>query len=172
MKIIIIRKEKPKDIKAIQLLNNKAFEMPEEGKIVDVLREKCDNIQSLVAVIDGEIVGHIFFSPAEINIGDKIIYGMGLAPMAVLPEFQNQGIGSELVKAGLNLMKSKECPYVIVLGHPKFYPRFGFEKASKYSIKSQWDVPDESFMILIMDKETMNNVSGTARYLPEFDIAV
>jgi putative acetyltransferase len=92
--------------------------------------------------------------------------------MAVLPEYQRQGTGSELVRAGIEELASRRCPFVIVLGHPEYYPRFGFGRASRYGIKSEWEVPDEAFMILILDEALMRGVSGLARYRPELGSSV
>jgi putative acetyltransferase len=93
---------------------------------------------------------------------------MGLAPIAVQPEYQHRGIGAELIRAGVADLKSGHCPFVIVLRHPQYYPRFGFERASPHGIRSEWQVPDEAFMILILDESEMRNVSGVAKYRPEF----
>ena len=98
---------------------------------------------------------------------------MGLAPMAVLPERQRDGIGSALVEQGLRLLEDRACPFVIVIGHPDYYPRFGFELASKYDITCQWEgVPDEAFMILILDEAAMEGVAGLVRYRDEFNESV
>ena len=110
-------------------------------------------------------MGHIFFSPASINYNGKEIEGMGLAPMAVHPDHQTKGIGSLLIKEGIKKVKETGCSFIIVLGHEKYYPRFGFETASKYGIKPPWEgVPDEAFMIMILDHEVMAGVSGIATY--------
>jgi putative acetyltransferase len=93
--------------------------------------------------------------------------------MAVLPEYQGKGIGSMLIREGISRLKSKQAPFIIVLGHDTYYPKFGFERASKYGIKCQWDeVPDEAFMIIILDKEIMKGVSGVAKYRDEFNEAI
>ena len=127
---------------------------------------------SLVAVQDDQIVGHIMFSPVRIE-GQMTVDGMGLAPMAVLPELQHQGIGLRLVQAGIEILKSRSSPFIIVLGHPEYYPRFGFEPASHRGVRSQWEgVPDEAFMILVLNAEAMSGVQGVARYRDEFDEAV
>jgi putative acetyltransferase len=98
---------------------------------------------------------------------------MGLAPMAVLPEFQRKGIGSKLIRAGLAEMQKTEQPFVIVLGHPEYYPRFGFGRASQYGIVSQYpNVPDEAFMILMYDESALAGVSGVGKYRAEFDAAM
>ena len=98
---------------------------------------------------------------------------MGLAPMAILPDRQRDGIGSALVEHGLRLLKDSSCPFIIVLGHPKYYPRFGFELASMYGITCQWDgVPDEAFMMIVLDEVAMEGVAGIVRYRDEFDESV
>ena len=171
--MIEIREEKKEDYDAVQTVNDRAFGTPEEGRIVNKLRKICPGTLSLVAVSDEKIVGHIFFSPVMIDHQDTQVVGMGLAPMAVLPEFQNQGIGSSLVKEGLKRIKKTECPFIIVVGHIQYYPRFGFERGSKYGLRCQWDdVPDEAFMALILNISGMSGVSGVARYRDEFDEAM
>ena len=170
---ITIRYEAPGDEAGIRRVNREAFEQPVEADIVDVLRENCDNLVSLVAEREGEIVGHILFSPAVANSQDRTIVGMGLAPMCVLPVFHRRGIGSSLVEKGLEELRARGCPFVIVLGHSDYYPRFGFEKASERGLTCQWDgVPDEAFMVLVLDESAMKGVHGTARYGEEFDAGV
>lgn len=174
--MICIREEKSEDIEEIRKLNEKTFmqtfgQAP-EASLVDRLRENCPSILSLVAVQDDQVVGHIVFSPVKIE-GDRTLDGMGLGPMAVLPEFQHRGIGSRLVQAGIEILKNQGSPFIIVLGHPEYYPRFGFELASHSGIRSQWDgVPDEVFMILILNENAISDISGVARYSSEFDEAV
>ncbi|MBW1726949.1 MAG: N-acetyltransferase [Deltaproteobacteria bacterium] len=154
--MVEVRFEQPKDIDEVRLLNDKAFGQPVEGHIVDKLRQSCNRILSLVAISNNKIVGHIMFSPVTIETQEVVIQGMGLAPMAVLPELQNQGIGSILVKEGLRIIRNMSYPFVIVLGHKKYYPRFGFERASKYGLKSQWEgIPDEAFMAMILNDSIM-----------------
>jgi len=171
--MIKIREEKAEDYDTVREINDNAFGQVEEGRIVDRIRDACKDTISLVAMEDDKVVGHIFFSPAEINHNGKAIKGMGLAPMAVHTEYQSKGIGSLLVNEGIKRVKALGCPFIIVLGHEKYYPRFGFKTASKYGIKSQWeDVPDEAFMVMMVDKETMAGVSGIAKYRKEFDEAM
>jgi putative acetyltransferase len=101
-----------------------------------------------------------------------VIEGMGLAPMAVLPRFQNRGIGSKLVNEGIRMLGETACPFIIVLGHENYYQRFGFQRASKYGLKSQWEgVPDEVFMAMILNTSLMKGVSGIVRYHDAFDVA-
>jgi putative acetyltransferase len=171
--MVTVRKEKPEDIKQIYSVNEQAFGVSTEAGIVDTIRENCPDTLSLVAEDDGEIVGHVFFSPAEIEWSGKIIRGMGLAPMAVRPDRQRQGIGSQLVKAGLEILEEQGCSYVIVLGHPGFYTKFGFEPASKYGLTCQWEgVPDEAFMVIAMELSSLLGVKGVAKYRDEFDEAM
>ena len=93
--------------------------------------------------------------------------------MAVFPAMQRQGIGSQLVKTGIKTLKKTQCHFIIVLGHPEYYPRFGFERASVYGIRCQWEgVPDEAFMILWLDKSTIPPVSGLAKYRDEFNESI
>ena len=165
MKNIKIRVEIFQDIDAIRTINEQAFGQLQEANIVDKLRANCDGLLSLVAFKDERIIGHILFSPVTIEGNHGILKGMGLAPMAVLPEFQRQGVGSKLIRAGLEILKKSGSPFIIVLGHPEYYPKFGFEPASRHGIKSQWEgVPDPAFMILWLDKTGINHISGVAKY--------
>ena len=166
--MIRIREEQAQDVVAIREVNVRGFGQSQEADIVDKLRQNCDELISLVALKEDKIVGHILFSPVTIESGDGTIRGMGLAPMAVLPEHQRQGIGSELVRAGIERLKNMDCPFVIVVGFPEYYPRFGFESASRYGIKSEWDVPDEAFMILVLNESELGGISGVVKYQPEF----
>jgi putative acetyltransferase len=171
--MIEIRLEQPSDIEEIRNIYSLSFGQPQEGSIVDKLRVNCNEIVSLVAVSGKKVVGHILFSPAILEGKTNNIKGMGIAPMAVLPEFQNRGIGSKLVREGINKLKTKEYSFIIVLGHAKFYPRFGFERASKYGINCQWEgVPDDAFMILVLNAKEIEGISGTAKYRDEFNDAV
>ena len=167
-----VRKEHWNDKAAIRDVNLRAFGQPQEADIVDKLRENCTSVLSLVAVVENRVVSHILFSPVTIAGEGRTIEGMGLGPMAVLPKYQRQGIGSELVHAGIARLASIACPFVVVLGHPHYYPRFGFEPASRHGIRSEWKVPDEAFMILVLDQARIQAVSGVARYWPEFSAAL
>ena len=168
--VVEIRFERPEDTDEVRLLNTKAFGQPIEGRIVDKLRKSCKRILSLVAISNNKIIGHIMFSPVTIESQEGVIEGMGLAPMAVLPELQNQGIGSKLIEEGLRIIRNTSCPFVVVLGHETYYPRFGFQRASKYGLKSQWEgIPDEAFMVMILHNSVMMGVSGIVRYRNEFN---
>jgi len=167
-----IRNELPADIPQVRRVNELAFGQPAEADIVDRLRQTCPDALSLVAEEDGAVVGHILFTPAIIEGSGRQVAGMGLAPLAVLPAHQGQGVGSALVRRGLAILREQDCPFIIVLGHAAYYPRFGFERASLNGLACQWQVPDEAFMILILDADALAGVSGVARYRVEFDAAM
>ena len=114
--MVDVRRERPEDIKQIYSVNEQAFEATVEAEIVDVLRGNCPDTLSLVAEDEGEIVGHIFFSPVAIEWSGTVVKGMGLAPMAVRPNRQGQGIGSQLVRAGLEILEQQGCAYVSRFG--------------------------------------------------------
>jgi putative acetyltransferase len=163
--MIEIREERPGDIIAIREVNQRAFRQDEEGNIVDALRSNGAVLLSLVAALNGRVVGHIMYSPA--SIGDEVT-GAALGPMAVLPEHQRRGIGSQLVETGNAKLKDAGYPFIAVLGHAGFYPRFGFRPASTFGIRCEWDVPDDVFMVLVLDPAKMQDVRGLAKYRPEF----
>jgi putative acetyltransferase len=170
---IAVRNELVEDIPAIRFVNEQAFGQPMEADIIDALRRSCDDLLSLVALCQGDVVGHILFSPVTIPNRNDGVQGMGLAPLAVLPAFQRRGIGSKLVETGLKILRARSIPFVVVLGHADYYPRFGFERASQHGICCQWQgVPDEAFMSLFLDKVAMEKVSGTAYFRAEFDHSV
>jgi putative acetyltransferase len=169
--MIKIRTEEQSDSDAIHRLNSVAFNNGPEADLVDKLRASCKDYLSFVAIEDGAVVGHILFTPVAVDGCEAL--GMGLAPMAVLPSHQRKGIGSQLVSYGLAYLRTISCPFVIVVGHPEYYPRFGFELASKFGLVSQWDgVPDEAFMVVVFDKDALPEAGGTARYLDEFNEAM
>jgi putative acetyltransferase len=168
--VIKIRREGAADSAAVHSLVEAAFGQPDEAELVDRLRAACPEALSLVALDDDVIVGHILFTPATVGTAAGIATGMGLAPLSVTPERQREGVGSALVSWGLELLAAEGCPFVIVLG---YYPRFGFERASDRGLASQWSgVPDEAFMVLILDEERMRGASGVARYREEFEDTV
>jgi putative acetyltransferase len=165
--VITIRAEETEDIDAVRRVNELAFGQPDEAALVDALRAVSDPQISLVAVADGQVVGHIFFSPVSIE-GDSTSSALGLAPMAVLPEYQRQGIGSQLVRDGLRECQRLGCNVVVVLGHPEYYPRFGFVPASQKGLRSEYPVPDEVFMVAELKPGALGGRRGLVKYRPEF----
>src|SRR5262249_48789511 len=146
-----------------------AFGRPGEARLVDLLRGRDGMLLSLVATVDDRVVGHILFTHVRLEAPAAVLEGAGLGPMAVLPAFQRSGVGSRLVADGVARLRARGCPFVVVLGHPEYYPRFGFVPASRHGVDCQWSVPDEAFMILPLDPLRLEGVSGVARYRDEFD---
>jgi putative acetyltransferase len=163
-----IRPEADADRPAIYSVNKAAFETSAEANLVDTLRAKAGQLISLVAEIDEQIVGHIFFSAVSLTERPELSL-MGLGPMAVLPKHQRQGVGSALVREGLKRCKQQGYEAVVVVGHPEYYPRFGFVPASRYGIRCEYDVPDDVFMIVELVAGTLWGASGLIRYDEAFD---
>jgi len=159
-----IRPEQPHDLPAIREVHRRAFGQDQEANIVDALRANGAVLVSLVATLGGEVVGHVVYSPATIGP----IEGAALGPIAVTPEHQKRGIGGQLIEAGNRILAATACPFTIVLGHPTYYPRFGFVPARTRGISCEWDVPDDVFMVLSLDEGRMQGVSGLASYRHEF----
>jgi len=164
-----IRPESPEDIEAIYNLNKKAFNQIAEADLVNKLRASSALTLSLVAIENNEVVGHIAFSPVTIESEKAVVNAVGLGPMAVLPEHQRKGIGSQLVEVGLNKIQQLGYEIVVVLGHPYYYSRFGFIPAKKYGIQWEHDVPEETFMVKELRKGALKEISGTVKYRPEFN---
>lgn len=167
-----IRLEQASDTAAIHQVNELAFGQADEAELVDTLRRECPEFHSWVAVVDERIVGHMLFTPAVLETGDQVLYGMALAPVAVLPEYQKQGIGSALIETGIAQLDAAACPFIIVLGHPAYYPRFGFIPADEFDIRCQWEVPEDAFMIRFPGVPPANLRGGVAFYRTEFDAVV
>ena len=162
----VIRAEVPADHAAVRALNLAAFGRPGEARLVDVLRSQARPIVSLVAQVNGETVGHILFSPVTLSGEDGLL--MGLAPMAVAPGRQRSGIGSRLVRTGLAQCRRLGAQAVVVLGHPEFYPRFGFVPAEHFALHCEYDVPTEAFMAIELHPGALRRVSGTVCYHAAF----
>lgn len=160
---MLIRLEEAKDQAGVRSVNVAAFETPAEADLVDALRQQAHPLISLVAERDHAIVGHILLSPVSLY-GYPDLKIMGLAPMAVLPEHQHTGIGSALVHAGLDECRRLGYGVVVVLGHPEYYPRFGFVPAVNFDIGCEYDVPPEVFMVMELKPGYLSGVSGVVSY--------
>lgn len=169
--MIQIRTETQEDQQAIREVNTQAFGRKNEADLVDAIRASENFIPalSLVALNAKEIVGHILFSQIAIETEQDEVGVLGLAPMAVKPEYQNQGIGSELVKQGLQACQNTDYPAVVVLGHPEFYPRFGFSPARSQGIVPPFEVGDEYFMVTKLHPGEWKKISGKVKYPSTFD---
>ena len=162
-----IRAERSTDHDAVFAVNKAAFETDEEARLVDILRESAEPTLSLVATSGKKIIGHIFFSPVTIGESNAPLV-MGLAPMAVLPAHQRQGIGSALVTRGLEACRLAGVAAVVVLGHPDYYPRFGFTPASTFGLSCEYKVPNDTFMALEIVAHSLSRHRGVVHYHPAF----
>ena len=168
--MLIIRPEKPQDIEVIHEVNVLAFGRDNEALLVDALRRSAAFIPelSLVAEEDGQVIGHILFSRIRIVGRDKCFPALALAPMAVRPDRQRRGIGSALVQMGLEEAFELGHAVAIVLGHPQFYPRFGFRPAADIGIQAPFEVPARAFMVCVLDPDALVGFAGVVEYPVEF----
>lgn len=164
-----IQPERPDDIAAIHAVNDAAFPTRAEAGLVDTLRNEGAHVLSLVAVDRDQVVGHILFSPVLIETEAGPLDALGLGPMAVLPERQRAGIGSILVTTGLRQCTALDYPAVVVLGHPEYYPRFGFVRADRFGITCEFPSPPEAFMIRELRAGALAGKSGIAKYHAAFN---
>jgi putative acetyltransferase len=161
-----IRSEHRADAAAIRFVNEQAFETPLEAALVEALRREAAPLVSLVAVEQEAIVGHVLFSPVAFDAPGLPI--CGLAPMAVLPARQRSGIGSALVRAGLDQCRRLGFGAVVLVGHPEYYPRFGFVPASRFGLRCEYDVPDDVFMACELTRGALTGRTGMVRFHPAF----
>jgi putative acetyltransferase len=163
---VSVRCEAAGDESAVRAVNQQAFGGAVEAGIVDALRGSPDSI-SIVATANGEVAGHILFTPVTIDPAPTVRVA-GLAPMAVLPHFQRCGVGGALIRAGLE--ECRRCGYsaVVVVGHPEYYPKFGFVPADTWGLEYADPVPREVFMALELEPGGLNGCAGVVRFLPEF----
>ncbi|HAQ21235.1 MAG TPA: GNAT family N-acetyltransferase [Prolixibacteraceae bacterium] len=173
---INIRQETPEDYGCVIELTEKAFETMEfsdgnEGQLVDKLRKAPTFISelSLVAELNGQLVGHILFTPLQIRNEQTSFISLVLGPVSVLPEFQKKGIGGQLIMAGHQKARELGFQSVILIGHPEYYPRFGYKPASTWGIKTQIPLPsDDVFMAVELTEGALDKVSGMVIFPPEF----
>jgi putative acetyltransferase len=163
-----IRKENPGDIEKIRDINIAAFKTDAEARLVNALRVSGVAFMSLVFEQNDDLLGHIFFTPVEFEDEHPGVRLMGLAPMAVLPGHQNSGIGSTLVKEGIQKCMADSYDAIVVLGHPEFYTRFGFRPSVEFGIKSEYDVPDEVFMVLELRKNSLDGINDIVKFNAKF----
>jgi putative acetyltransferase len=164
---VIIRDERTGDGPGVRRVVEQAFGRVDEADLVDRLRLECAAGLSLVAEREGAIAGHIFFSPVTLEKAPTLAV-MGLAPLAVAPAFQRQGVGALLVRRGLEACRRAGGLGVIVLGHPDYYPRFGFVRASHFGLRYEAEVRDEAFMALELTPGAMAGAGGLVRFQDAF----
>jgi putative acetyltransferase len=163
-----VRFEVQTDIQKIAKLNRAAFGQPGEADLVDELRTQGALTISLVAEVEELVVGHIAFSPMQVEQQPQPGKALGLGPMAVAPAFQRQGVGMEMLLAGLDACRDFGADIVLVLGHPDFYSKVGFAPASRFGLQCEFPAPDEAFMALELVDGKLNHYSGVAYYHPAF----
>ncbi|NKW96547.1 GNAT family N-acetyltransferase [Bacillus toyonensis] len=172
--MVTIRQEQKNDYRKTEEVVKEAFLNEEfsdkkEHELVKRIRE-CDAFipELSIVAVDKEIVGHIMLSKITIEQGGTTVDSLALAPVSIAPSHQKKGIGGKLITAALE--KAKELGYgsVIVLGHPEYYPKFGFERASQWNIKAPFEVPDEVFMVMELRENTLQGVEGIVQYSSAF----
>ena len=165
--MISIRPEGIADAAGVHRVNELAFGRPDEARLVDALRAAANPYLSLVAVNEaGEVIGHVLLTPITVEGESAESPLLGLGPLAVLPDLQRQGIGSELMRAALEAARALGSGGVVLLGHPEYYPRFGFQPASRWGLRCEYPVPDEVFMAL--ELRPGGFPAGLVRYHPAF----
>ena len=165
---MIIRAEQPGEHAAIHEVTTQAFGRDNEARLIDWLRSSPAFVPelSLVAIDAAQVVGHILFSRIHIRTPERAVPALALAPMAVLPERQHQGIGSALIRYGLERCRQLGHQIVVVIGHPRYYPRFGFSSARAKGLEAPY--PDAVFMVQELTPGALDNVCGTVEYPQEF----
>jgi HAD superfamily hydrolase (TIGR01509 family) len=162
-----IRQEAPADIPAIRLVEQQAFRRSTEADLVDLCRRRGKISLSLVAVIAGSITGHILFTPVTLEPSRDSLRGLGLGPIAVLPKYQRTGIGSRLMRAGLEICRSQGYDFIVLLGDPRYYSCFGFTPGRGFDLSSDYGDGDE-FQALELRSGVLASASGKVKYIPEF----
>ena len=170
--MLVVRRETADDHEAVYGIVSAAFGGADEADLVTRLR-KLPEVISLVAELDGSVVGHIMFSPVQLigKQGEQIDVAIaGLAPVAVNPSHQRAGVGKALINSGLKECRDAGYAACVLLGHPNYYPKFGFEPARPtFGIDSTYDVPDPVFMALELEKGSLKGKTGTIHYHPTFE---
>ncbi|HJS57723.1 MAG TPA: N-acetyltransferase [Vicinamibacteria bacterium] len=167
---LIVRPQGPEDDSAVAEVNEDAFERPDEAALVAALLRGTAFLPglSLVAEVHGEVVDHILFT--RLHVGAVRTPGLALAPMAVRKAHQRRGVGSALVREGLRAATTCGEAFAIVVGHPEYYPRFGFAPASRFGIRASFEVRDESLMALELRPGGLRGVAGRIEWAPEFGL--
>ena len=171
MPSLVIRQEQPADIKSIYALTVDAFQRRDEADLIDRLRADQAVWLSQAALLDGKIVGHALYSPATVTDGPTVHECLALGPIAVDPAYQRQGIGGQLIRSGLREVQAAGYGLLFLVGHPSYYPRFGFRPAQPLGFTSDY-VKDrrrhEHFMVAVLDKNL--SLRGHLRFHPAFDM--
>ena len=165
--IIEVRSEQPEDHAYVRDVHVRAFGDNQAADLVELLRNRNKAVISLVAVSSHRVIGHVLFSPVTVSNAPLAFRALGLAPLAVLPEFQNRGVGSRLTEAGLESCRQQVYDVVVVLGHPTYYPRFGFSTARAFGLDNEYNAED-AFMVMELKPGALLGIQGLVQYAPEF----
>jgi putative acetyltransferase len=163
----VLREERPDDAAAVRRVHEEAFGTTEEADLAEMLSDSDQALLSFVALDDAGVIGHILFSPVTVGDADDL-WAMGLGPMAVAPQHQQRGVGSALVRHGLEACRAAGYDAVVVLGWPTFYQRFDFVSASTFGLTCEFDSPDEAFMAIELRPGALRGRGGLVRYASEF----
>ena len=166
---VVIRQEKPQDRQHVFEVNASAFETGAEAELVEAFRFTAEPVISLVAILGDRLVGHIMFTPVKVQNVTGLPLTLALGPVAVVPDIQNRWIGSKLVRAGLAGCRALGAEAVFVLGHLRYYPRFGFQAAAPFGLRYESEEYDPFFMVLELRPKALALMSGFVEYLPEFN---
>lgn len=169
MSELVVREEVPGDRSPVHAVHTAAFGREDEARLVDDLRAGASPLVSLVAEREGEVLGHILFSPVTVHGAGATSRAMGLAPLGVLPAHQHQKIGDALCRAGLEACRALGEPLVFVLGHPGYYPRFGFREAFQHGFYYREAAPNPAFMVAELEPGASGGRAGEVRYHAAFD---
>ncbi len=165
---LVIRRETAADAVGVWRVHEQAFGRPDEARLVRSLRSAGAVTLALVGIVEGEVVAHIVFSPVTIDTRWGRYPALGLGPLAVVPSWQHHRLGSALVQAGISRVRDEGHRAIVVMGHADYYPRVGFEPASRHGIRWEAPCPDDSFMVLPLAPGALRERSGVVRYRPEF----
>lgn len=165
--LVKVRAATSADLKALRKLHRAAFGNEAEADLVVALHEQCDALVSILAESEQHVLGHILFSPCRVEPAAAVSL-WGLAPMAVMPALQQQGIGGRLIRAGFDCCRERGIEAIVVLGHAAYYPRFGFRPAQRFGLQTIYDVPADAFMAIELVPDALLNVTGVVHYHPLF----
>ena len=164
-----VRPERPEDAAAIREVLVEAFGGAGEAGLVEALRTRGELVVGLVAEVDGRVVGYVAFSPVEVDPAPPVrLMAVGLAPLAVARDHQRRGVGGQLTWAGLDACRRRGEQAAVVLGHPDYYPRFGFVRADRRGLRCEFESPPEAFMALELVDGALDGVHGLVRYSEAF----
>lgn len=163
---ITIRPETPADYARVREINLAAFETSTEADLVDAMRDTPEYVPdlSLIAEVDGRILGHALFSEVTVEQDTGECRALSLGPIAVFPDHQSRGIGTALMEAGHQRGREMGYPFVVLIGHPWYYPRFGYVPARQHGLETIWDAPDEVFMVCELQPGSLKHAAGRIRY--------